>query len=121
MIFMPTYFLKSKDQERLGFTKLRIKRERMPGSEGTQYDFQFYDGRKPAGPDLGFVIVRKVNDGVGGRNWDVSVNANYRVNRNAMLFEITRSKTRRQALNKLERDLRFHFREEYGLKLPIRL
>jgi hypothetical protein len=118
---MPTYYLKPKDQERLGFTKLKIKRERLPGSQGTRYDFQFYDGRKPSGPGLGAVVVRKVKDGVGGRNWDVSVSANYRTMRRAMLFEITRSKTRRQALNKLERDLRFYFREEWRLKLPIRL
>lgn len=114
---MPTYFLKPSDQKRLGFTKLMIRRERLPQSGGTRYDVDFYDGHKSASY-LGSIVVRKANDGIMGRNWDVSL----RVDRKSpMQFEITRSKTRREALNKLQRDLRAMLRTEYGLKLAIRL
>jgi len=114
---MPTYFLKPSDQKRLGFTKLIIRRERLPQSQGTRYDVAFYDGHNPA-LSLGSIIVRKVNDGIMGRNWDVSLSVD---RKSPMQFEIPRSKTRREALNKLQRDLKEFFRYEYGLKLPIRL
>lgn len=114
---MATYFLKPKDQDRLGFTKLKINRERLPNGRGTRYDVSFFKGRKPA-LFLGVLTVSKVKDGIGGRNWDVLVNPG---SQNKFQFEITRSKTRREALNKAQRDLRFELKSEYGLKLPIRL